>query len=66
MGRVMTIGEVAEKVQMAVSTLRKYVMRKEIPFKKVGVQEQGKVHRMVTGKMLQVVNKKLDLMNPAN
>jgi hypothetical protein len=28
------------------------------------IEEQGKVHRMVTGKMLQVVNKKLDLMNP--
>jgi hypothetical protein len=30
------------------------------------IEEQGKVHRMVTGKMLQVVNKKLDLMNPAD
>jgi hypothetical protein len=29
------------------------------------IEEQGKVHRMVTGKMLQVVNKKLDLMDPA-
>jgi hypothetical protein len=28
------------------------------------IEEQGRVHRMVTGKMLQVVNKKLDLMNP--
>jgi hypothetical protein len=29
------------------------------------IEEQGKVHRMVTGKMLQVVSKKLDLMDPA-
>jgi hypothetical protein len=29
------------------------------------IEEQGKVHRMVTGKMLQVVNKKLDLMDPS-
>jgi hypothetical protein len=28
------------------------------------IEEQGKVHRMVTGKMLQVVSKKLDLMEP--
>jgi hypothetical protein len=28
------------------------------------IEEQGKVHRMVTGKMLEVVNKKLDMMNP--
>jgi hypothetical protein len=28
------------------------------------IEEQGKVHRMVTGKMLQVVSKKLDLMDP--
>jgi hypothetical protein len=28
------------------------------------IEERGKVHRMVTGKMLQVVEKKLDLMNP--
>jgi hypothetical protein len=28
------------------------------------IEEQGKVHRMVTGKMLRVVNKKLDLMRP--
>jgi hypothetical protein len=29
------------------------------------IEEQVKVHRMVTGKMLQVVNKKLDLMDPS-
>jgi hypothetical protein len=29
------------------------------------IEEQGKVHRAVTGKMLQVVSKKLDLMDPA-
>ncbi|MFP3041335.1 hypothetical protein LQZ19_05880 [Treponema primitia] len=28
------------------------------------IEEQGRVHRMVTGKMLQVVSKKLDLMEP--
>jgi hypothetical protein len=28
------------------------------------IEEQGKVHRMVTGKMLEVVTKKLELMNP--
>jgi hypothetical protein len=28
------------------------------------IEAQGEIHRMVTGKMLQVVNKKLDLMNP--
>jgi hypothetical protein len=28
------------------------------------IEEQGKVHRTVTKKMLQVVEKKLDLMNP--
>jgi NADPH-dependent glutamate synthase beta subunit-like oxidoreductase len=28
------------------------------------IEEQGKVQRMVTGKMLQVVYKKLELMNP--
>jgi hypothetical protein len=28
------------------------------------IEEQGRVHRMVTGKMLQVVSKKLDLMKP--
>jgi hypothetical protein len=30
------------------------------------IEEQGKVHRLVTGKMLQVVTKKLELMNPAD
>ena len=28
------------------------------------IEEQGKVHREITGKMLQVVGKKLDTMNP--
>jgi hypothetical protein len=30
------------------------------------IEEQGKVHRLVTGKMLQVVTKKLEMMNPAD
>jgi hypothetical protein len=30
------------------------------------IEERGRVHRMVTGKMLQVVTKKLELMNPAD
>jgi hypothetical protein len=30
------------------------------------IEEQGKVHRMVTEKMLQVVTKKLEMMNPAD
>ncbi|MFP3041604.1 hypothetical protein LQZ19_07240 [Treponema primitia] len=30
------------------------------------IEEQGKVHRAVTGKMLRVVEKKLDLMDPAD
>jgi hypothetical protein len=30
------------------------------------IEEQGRVHREITGKMLQVVNKKLDTMNPAD
>jgi hypothetical protein len=29
------------------------------------IENQSEVHRMVTGKMLQVVNKKLDMMDPA-
>jgi hypothetical protein len=28
------------------------------------IEEQGKAHRLVTGKMLQVVTKKLEMMNP--
>jgi hypothetical protein len=28
------------------------------------IEEQGRVHRAITGKMLQVVSKKLDMMNP--
>jgi hypothetical protein len=30
------------------------------------IEEQGKVHRLVTGKMLLVVTKKLEMMNPAD
>ena len=30
------------------------------------IEEQGKVHREITGKMLRVVGKKLDLMDPAD
>jgi hypothetical protein len=30
------------------------------------IEEQGKVHRAITGKMLKVVEKKLDLMDPAD
>jgi hypothetical protein len=30
------------------------------------IEEQGRVHRAVTGKMLKVVEKKLDLMDPAD
>jgi hypothetical protein len=30
------------------------------------IEEQGKAHRMVTEKMLQVVTKKLEMMNPAD
>jgi hypothetical protein len=30
------------------------------------IEEQGKVHRLVTEKMLQVVTKKLEMMNPAD
>jgi hypothetical protein len=30
------------------------------------IEEQGRVHRLVTGKMLQVVTKKLEMMNPAD
>jgi hypothetical protein len=29
------------------------------------IEEQGRVHREITGKMLAVVGKKLDTMNPA-
>jgi hypothetical protein len=34
--------------------------------KRKTIEAQGEVHRMITGKMLQVVNKKLDLMDPAD
>jgi hypothetical protein len=30
------------------------------------IEEQGRVHRAVTGKMLEVVSKKLDTMNPVD
>jgi hypothetical protein len=30
------------------------------------IEEQGRVHRAVTGKMLEVVSKKLGTMNPAD
>jgi hypothetical protein len=30
------------------------------------IEEQGRVHRLVTGKMLEVVTKKLEMMNPAD
>jgi len=30
------------------------------------IEAQGEIHRKVTGKMLEVVSKKLDLMNPAD
>jgi len=32
--------------------------------KRKTIEAQGEVHRMITGKMLQVVNKKLDMMAP--
>jgi excisionase family DNA binding protein len=38
MGMIMNIREVSVKIKISVSTLRKYVMRKEIPFKKVGTR----------------------------
>jgi hypothetical protein len=47
----------AEDYDLYLDKLKQAEMRKTI-------EEQGKVHRMVTGKMLQVVNKKLDLMEP--
>jgi hypothetical protein len=36
---------------------------KQIEFRKT-IETQGEMHRKVTGKMLEVVNKKLDTMNP--
>jgi hypothetical protein len=47
----------AEDYDLYLDKLKQAEMRKTI-------EEQGKIHRMVTGKMLQVVNKKLDLMEP--
>jgi len=47
----------AEDYDRYIDKLKQAELRKTI-------EEQGKVHRMVTGKMLQVVTKKLDLMNP--
>jgi hypothetical protein len=41
-----------------------YIDRLKQTEKRKTIEEQGKVHRIVTGKMLQVVTKKLDLMNP--
>jgi excisionase family DNA binding protein len=38
MGTIMNIGEVSGKIRIAVSTLRKYVMLKKIPFRKVGTR----------------------------
>jgi hypothetical protein len=38
---------------------------KQTEFRKT-IEEQGRVHRAVTGKMLEVVSKKLDTMNPAD
>jgi excisionase family DNA binding protein len=53
MGRIMTIGEVSEKIQIAVSTLRKYVMLKKIPFKKIGVRvrfDEGEIEAWLAGR----------------
>jgi excisionase family DNA binding protein len=38
MGMIMNIREVSAKIQISVSTLRKYVMLKKMPFKKVGTR----------------------------
>jgi predicted DNA-binding transcriptional regulator AlpA len=38
MGRILNIKEVSEKTRIAVSTLRKYTMLEQIPFKKVGTR----------------------------
>ncbi|GHT70601.1 hypothetical protein FACS1894110_22380 [Spirochaetia bacterium] len=42
-----------------------YVDKLKQAEKRKTIEEQGKVHRAITGKMLQVVEKKLDLMDPA-
>jgi hypothetical protein len=41
-----------------------YIDRLKQAEKRKAIEAQGEVHRMITGKMLQVVNKKLDLMEP--
>lgn len=41
-----------------------YIDRLKQAEKRKVIEAQGEVHRMITGKMLQVVNKKLDLMEP--
>jgi hypothetical protein len=41
-----------------------YVDKLKQAEKRKAIEAQGEVHRMITGKMLQVVNKKLDLMEP--
>jgi hypothetical protein len=51
--------ERAEAYDQYLDRMRQAELRKTI-------EEQGKVHRMVTGKMLQVVNKKLDMMDPGD
>jgi predicted DNA-binding transcriptional regulator AlpA len=38
MGRILNIREVSEKTRIAVSTLRKYTMLEQLPFKKVGTR----------------------------
>lgn len=48
----------AEDYDLYIDRLKQGELRKAI-------EEQGKVHRMVTGKMLGVVSKKLDCMNPS-
>ncbi|GHU67471.1 hypothetical protein FACS189447_09680 [Spirochaetia bacterium] len=41
-----------------------YIDRLKQAEKRKAIEAQGEVHRLITGKMLQVVNKKLDLMEP--
>ncbi|GHV45025.1 hypothetical protein AGMMS49546_29970 [Spirochaetia bacterium] len=43
-----------------------YVDKMRQAEKRKTIEEQGKVHRAITGKMLRVVEKKLDLMDPAD
>jgi hypothetical protein len=49
----------AEDYDLYLDRLRQAELRKTI-------EARGEAHREVTGKMLQVVNKKLDMMNPAD